>query len=147
MEKLPKMKLKSKKRVGRGYSSGKGGHTVGRGQKGQKSRSKIGILFEGVKVKKSYIKRLPLRRGKLKFKAKDKPLVVKLGYLNVMPVGTKVNIDSLVKHGVVDKDDAKKFGVKILGNGKLEKRLIIYVPISKSAAKQVEKKGGKIQKE
>ena len=147
MEKLPKTKLKSKKRIGRGYSSGKGGHTVGRGQKGQKSRSKIGILFEGVKVKKSYIKRLPLKRGKLKFKAKDKPLIVKLGYLNIMPVGTKVNIDSLVKHGIVDKNDAKKFGVKILGNGKLEKRLIIHIPISKSAAKQVEKKGGKIQKE
>jgi large subunit ribosomal protein L15 len=147
MEKLPKMKLKSKKRVGRGYSSGKGGHTVGRGQKGQKSRSKIGILFEGVKVKKSYIKRLPLRRGKLKFKAKDKPLIVKLGYLNVLPAGTKVNVDSLIKHGIVDKDDAKKFGVKILGNGKLEKRLIIHIPISKSAAKQVEEKGGKIQKE
>lgn len=64
---LPKVITKSRKRVGRGIGSGKGGHTVGRGQKGQKSRGKIGILFEGVKMKKSFLKRLPLSRGKGKF--------------------------------------------------------------------------------
>ena len=55
---LPKNTKKRKKRVGRGYGSGKGGHTTGRGQKGQKSRKKLNILFEGVKVKKSLINRL-----------------------------------------------------------------------------------------
>lgn len=60
------------KRLGRGYGSGKGGHTCGRGQKGQKSRTKIHILFEGVKVKKSTLKKLPLLRGKGKFLAKKK---------------------------------------------------------------------------
>jgi len=51
--------------------SGKGSHTSGRGQKGQKSRgNKIGVLFEGMKMKKSYLKRLPLMRGKGKFHAK-----------------------------------------------------------------------------
>ncbi|MBU1070791.1 uL15 family ribosomal protein, partial [Patescibacteria group bacterium] len=44
---LPKITQRPKKRVGRGYGSGKGGHTSGRGQKGQKSRSKIPIWFEG----------------------------------------------------------------------------------------------------
>ena len=53
--KLEKTVTKRKKRVGRGYGSGKGGHTSGRGQKGQKSRSHIGILFEGMKVKKSLV--------------------------------------------------------------------------------------------
>jgi large subunit ribosomal protein L15 len=72
MLKLPKIKTKSKKRVGRGYGSGKGGHTVGRGQKGQKARGSMGILFEGFKVKKSLIKRLPLKRGKGKFKRRKK---------------------------------------------------------------------------
>lgn len=67
---LPKVIAKGKKRVGRGRGTGKGGHTVGRGQKGQKSRGKIGILFEGVKMKKSFLKRLPLARGKGKFHAK-----------------------------------------------------------------------------
>lgn len=39
LDKLVKIKSKSTRRVGRGYGSGRGGHTVGRGQKGQKSRS------------------------------------------------------------------------------------------------------------
>lgn len=69
---LPAIKRKSKKRVGRGYGSGKGGHTSGRGQKGQKARGKISPLFEGTKVKKSLIQRLPLQRGKGKFKPKRK---------------------------------------------------------------------------
>jgi len=137
-------KKKKGKRIGRGYGSGKGGHTVGRGVKGQKSRSKVGILFEGVKVKKSFVKRLPLRRGKGKFKAKNKKLIVKLGYLNLLPNGTKVDLDRLVKAGIVDKKDGSAYGVKILGNGKLEKKLTVQVSISKSAAKQVEKAGGKV---
>jgi len=146
-DELIKATTKKKKRVGRGYGSGKGGHTAGRGQKGQKTRSKMGILFEGIKVKKSLIKRIPLQRGKGKFKARNKPLVVKLGYLNLLPNGTKVDINNLVKHGIVRKDDAEKYGVKILGDGKLEKKLTIALPISKSAAKMVEKAGGKITKE
>ncbi len=145
--KIQKTVAKGKKRVGRGYGSGKGGHTVGRGQKGQKSRSHIGVLFEGIKVKKSLIKRIPLRRGKGKFKSRGKPLVIKLSYLNILPAGTKVSIESLVKHGIVRQDDALKFGVKILGGGKLEKKLAVALPISKSAAKNVEKAGGKIIKE
>ena len=68
MEKrLPKVTIRPKKRVGRGMGSGKGSHTSGRGQKGQKSRSHISVLFEGMKMKKSYLKRLPLMRGKGKF--------------------------------------------------------------------------------
>jgi large subunit ribosomal protein L15 len=70
MTKLPKAVAKSKKRVGRGMGSGKGSHTSGRGQKGQKTRGTIGVLFEGMKMRKSYLKRLPLMRGKGKFHAK-----------------------------------------------------------------------------
>lgn len=145
-DRLPKTVTKKKKRRGRGYGSGKGGHTTGRGQKGQKSRSKIGVLFEGVKMKKSLIKRLPLRRGKGKFKAKDKPLIVKLSLLNLLPSGAKVNIDSLIAAGIVDRRQAKAFGVKILGNGEVNKKLTIELPISKSAAKKIEKAGGKVIK-
>src|SRR4030043_135382 len=101
LESLPKTKARSKKRVGRGYSSGKGGHTSGRGQKGQKTRGKINLLFEGVKVKKSFIKRLPLRRGRGKFKAGKKPIIVKLVYLNLLPDKSKVSVDTLVKQGIV----------------------------------------------
>jgi len=139
-----KTTVKSKKRVGRGYGSGKGGHTSGRGQKGQKSRGKIGVIFEGTKVKKSLIKRLPLKRGKGKFKSGKKPIIVKLSLLNLLTTGSTVNIESLVKNKIVDKKDAVKFGVKILGDGELTKKLTIQLPISKSAAKVVEKVGGKV---
>lgn|SRR3989338_9905090 len=61
---LPKIKERGRKRLGRGYGSGKGGHTSSRGQKGQKTRGKIHPLFEGQKTKKSLIQRLPLLRGK-----------------------------------------------------------------------------------
>ena len=146
MEDLPKVVKKRSKRLGRGYGSGKGGHTSSRGQKGQKSRSKVHILFEGVKMKKSYIKRLPLRRGKGKFKSKSKPIVVKIDYLNTLRTGSVVDIEALVTSGIVKKSDAEAFGVKILGGGKLAKKLTIKVPISRSAAKQVESAGGKIAK-
>ncbi|OGY08339.1 MAG: hypothetical protein A2782_00750 [Candidatus Blackburnbacteria bacterium RIFCSPHIGHO2_01_FULL_43_15b] len=65
---LPKIKSETKKRLGRGYGSGKGGHTSSRGQKGQKARGKIHPLFEGQKNKKSLIQRLPLLRGRGKLK-------------------------------------------------------------------------------
>ena len=81
-----------KKRVGRGYGSGRGVHTAGRGQKGQKSRRNMGVIFEGFKMKKSFIKRLPLRKGKGKFKAHDKPIIVKLAFLNLLPSQNVVDL-------------------------------------------------------
>ncbi len=141
---LPKIVAKRSKRLGRGIGSGRGGHTVGRGQKGQKSRGKINILFEGVKVKKSLIKKLPLARGKNKNKPRPKPIIIKLAYLNLLPTGSRVNLELLIKEGIVKAEDAKKFGIKILGDGEVGKKLIIEVPISKSAARKIEKAGGKI---
>jgi len=135
--KLPKIVDRRKKRVGRGIGSGKGGHTTGRGQKGQKARGKVGILFEGFKVKKSLLKRLPLSRGKGKFHAKSKPVIVNIGVLNLLPAGSSVNIESLAKAGIVKLDEAKEFGVKILGKGKLNKKLKIELPMSKSVAKKI----------
>lgn len=143
---LPKVIEKRKKRVGRGYGSGKGGHTTGRGQKGQRSRGKIGILFEGMKVKKSLMKRLPFRRGRDKFKAGKKPVVVKLAALNLLSAGATVDTELLIKEGIVVSDEARAFGVKILGDGELTKKMNIKVAISKSAAREVERLGGKIIK-
>lgn len=145
MENLPKVKKRSAKRLGRGYGSGKGGHTSSRGQKGQKSRGKLNVLFEGVKVKKSFIKRLPLKRGRSKFTAKPKPIIIKLSYLDLLPASSKVNIDTLVEHGIVKKEDAQNFGVKILGNGGVNKKFTIEVPISKSAAKKIEEAKGEVK--
>ncbi len=143
--KLPKTVTNKTKRLGRGYGSGKGGHTVGRGQKGQRARGKIGILFEGIKVKKSLLKKLPLQRGKGRFNSGEKPIIIKISLLNLLPQGSEVDLALLVKHGIVDAEGAKSLGVKILGDGDLSKKLIIAVPISHSAAKKVEKAGGKIK--
>lgn len=144
MNSLPKVVTRRLKRVGRGYGSGKGGHTSGRGQKGQKSRAKINILFEGLKVKKSLIKKLPLVRGKAKMHSPIGPVTVKLGLLNSLPASSVVDIDTLIKNGLVDASRAKKQGVKILGGGVITKKLTIKLPISASAIKKVEKAGGKV---
>lgn len=139
-----KIIIRRSKRVGRGYGSGKGGHTTGRGQKGQKARRKIGVIFEGYKVKKSIIKRLPLRRGRGKFSPHSKPIIIKTSLLNLLPQDSTVDIQFLVKMGIVNKRDADLFGVKILGDGSVEKKLKIAVPISHSAAKLIEKAGGEM---
>ena len=131
---LPKIVTRRKKRLGRGYGSGKGGHTVGRGQKGQKSRSKIGILFEGVKTRKSFIKRTPQLRGKGKLKSKPKPIILNLDQLNVFTSGAKVDLDAIIKKGLVVERHAKSLGVKILGTGKLTKKLTVNIQVSDSAA-------------
>lgn len=134
---LEKTVTRRKKRVGRGGGSGKGFHTVGRGQKGQKTRRKIHVLFEGYKVKKSLLHRLPMQRGKARFKRQsEKAVIINLEVLNLLPDGTEVTIETLVKNGIVNAKDAKMYGVKILGKGELTKKLTIKLPMSKSAAKK-----------
>lgn len=133
---LPKVVTSRKnKRVGRGVGSGKGSHTAGRGQKGQKSMGDIHILFEGMKTKKSFLKRLPLLRGKGKFLGKAKPVTLNLTDLDVLKDGSVVTLDLLIKEKLVDAKEAKTFGVKILGNGKTTKKFTFEVPTSKSVVK------------
>ena len=147
LNKLPKIKSTKKKRIGRGIGSGKGGHTSSRGQKGQKSRGSVGILFEGTKMRKSLIKKMPFLRGKGKFKAfKKKPIIINLKYLNLLPAEAQVDINILAKYNLVKEDEAKKYGVKILGDGEISKKLVIKLPISGQAAAKIEKAGGKIEK-
>lgn len=121
----------AKKRLGHGYGSGKGGHTSSRGQKGQKSRTDVHVLFEGLKVKKSTIKKFPLLRGKGKFLAKIKPISINVNKLSVFKKGETVSIESLIKNNVISKTDAYKYGVKILGQSELKKDLKFEVPVSK----------------
>ena len=133
---LPKVVTQRRnKRVGRGVGSGKGSHTAGRGQKGQKSMGDIHILFEGMKTKKSFFKRLPLLRGKGKFLAGSKPLTLNLTDLDVLKDGSVITLDLLIKEKLVDAKEAKTFGVKILGNGKSTKKFTFEVPTSKSVVK------------
>lgn len=141
---LSKVKTRSSKRVGRGYGSGKGGHTSSRGMKGQKSRSANHILFEGVKMRKSLLSRLPLLRGKDKFKAKSKPLNVSLSDLDTLKDGSKVTVDLLVKEGIVKESEVSNQGVKVLGNGDLGKKLTVHLLTTKSAREAIEKAGGSV---
>ncbi|HRS22880.1 MAG TPA: uL15 family ribosomal protein [Candidatus Woesebacteria bacterium] len=121
---LEKITNKPARRLGRGYGSKKGGHTSGRGQKGDKSRGKVPLIFDGTKVKKGYIKRLPFLRGKHRLGAKTKPQAVSLDYL-----------EAHFKEGETVKFD---FPVKILANGKIKKKLVLKdIPMSASARKKI----------
>jgi large subunit ribosomal protein L15 len=130
---LPKIVAKSKKRLGRGMGSGKGSHTSGHGQKGQKSRGKINVLFEGMKVKKSLLKRLPKMRGKGKFHVNSKPISINAERLGGIPVGSVITTELLVKHGIIKAAEAKRFGVKIIGIGDNKKKFTFKVSISKKS--------------
>lgn len=142
--KLPKTVVGRSKRLGRGYGSGKGGHTSSRGQKGQKSRGSLGILFEGLKVRKSLLHRLPFHRGKTKFAARPKPLVIPVDVLNLFNNGDKVNVDSLIAKGIVRASEARSYGVKILGGSALSKKVIVELELSSSARKAIESAGGTV---
>jgi len=141
---LPKLVNKGKKRLGRGYGSGKGGHTSSRGQKGQKARSKINILFEGVKMKKSLLRRLPQLKGKDKFKPKKETIGINLAAFGNFRAGSKINKETLVESGMLKASHAKKSKIKILGEGKINKKLTFEIPTTASAKKKIEKAGGSV---
>ncbi len=141
---LPKVTTKSKRRLGQGHGSGRV-KTAGRGTKGQNARSSRALSFEGGAL--PLIKRLPFRRGKGKNKVfKNKPIVINLKFLNILKSGAVVDLKTLISHHIVDEKEAAIYGVKILGDGEIKNSLTIKLPISKKAAKKVEKAGGKIEK-
>lgn len=144
LNQFPKTTKHPKKRLGRGMGSGRG-KTSGRGTKGQKSRKKISKKL-GI-AGTSFIRRLPLYRGKLRNKPiRQKPLAVNLKYLNVLPGNSTVDLDLLIKHHIIDKESAFKYGIKILGDGELSIPLVVKLPCSKNAANKIEKAGGKVEK-
>lgn len=144
LHKLTKIKAKSKKRVGRGHGSGRV-KTAGRGTKGQKSRRSITkrLGIAGV----SFVRRLPLYRGKYRNKPhKGKLLAVNLKHLSQLPKNTIVDMACLISHHIISQKGTKEYGIKILGGGSVDVPLVIKLPISKSAAKKIEKAGGKVEK-
>ena len=140
---LLKTTTKSKRIVGRGHGSGRA-KTAGRGTKGQKARRTIPLHFEGGAL--PLIKRLPFRRGKGRnFSPSIKPLIINLDVLELLPANSIVTLELLVKALLVDLEDAKVLGVKILGNGELTKNLTVKLPTSKNAQQKIEKAGGKVE--
>ncbi len=139
------IKLNPKKRLGRGIGSGKG-KTGGRGTKGQKARGKMPVGFTGAGLP-SY-KKLPLRRGLGSRAAATKMKVLDLDKLNIFKPSSVIDMEALLKNNLIDKKDMKR-GVKILAQdsteGKLAKNLIVKLPVSKTAKKEIEKSGGKVE--
>lgn len=135
----PEGAVKERTRVGRGTGSGLG-KTAGRGQKGQKARSKGNINklhFQGGQT--PIQRRLP-KRG---FRNPLAPIVanVNVGDLERFDAGAEVNADSLREHRLV----RGRFDVlKILGTGELTKAVTVTAHrFSKSASEKIEKAGGK----
>lgn len=139
---LKKITKTRQKRLGLGHGSGRG-KTAGRGTKGQNAKGSRPLSFEGGAL--TLIKRLPFMRGKGKNKSfKSQPVTVDIESLNLLKKGTIVDIKSLIENKIV-KPDARKYGVKILGNGKVNVSLVVKLSISKEAAKKIEQAGGKVE--
>lgn len=131
---------KARKRVGRGQGSGTG-KTSGKGEKGQNARSGGGVRpgFEGGQM--PLYRRLP-KRGFTNIFAK-KIVSINVDRLNVFENGTEVTPEVLLEARVISK---VMDGVKILGNGNIEKALTIKgCKLSKSAVEKIEAAGGKVE--
>ena len=131
----------AKKRVGRGSGSGLG-KTSGRGQKGQKARSggSINPVFEGGQL--PLYRRLP-KRGFSNARFKVEYAVINLSDLNKFDNGVEVTPELLKNMGILKN---QLDGVKILGNGTLDKKLTVKAhKFTASAKEKIEAKGGKVE--
>jgi large subunit ribosomal protein L15 len=131
----------SRKRVGRGDGSGHGTYS-GRGLKGQKSRAGGGtrLGFEGGQT--PIIKRLPRKRGFFNV-FKDEYTVVNVGRLSVFAADTEITPQSLLEAGLIK---SVKQPVKILGDGEIDRPLVVKANKFSSAAKaKIEAAGGRAE--
>ncbi len=137
--KRPKGAVKKRKRVGRGEGSGLG-KTAGRGQKGQRSRAgSMKTGFEGGQMPLQ--RRLPKVGFHNPFRKEY--ACVNVSELNRFEDDTEVTPALLIESGLVKK---LKDGVKILGKGELERKLIIVAhKVSKGAREKIEARGGEIK--
>lgn len=152
LDKLPSPKTTKKQpRVGRGYGR-RGGHTVGRGMKGQKSRSGYKAPrkgFEGGQMPLS--RRLPTLRGQSK-KSRGRGFatanldhyVLQLSEVADAVKDGKVNNQTLFEAGFIT-TKSQKISIKILFDQDIDKKLQVEgVPMSENAKKAVEKAGGSV---
>ena len=131
---------KNPKRKGRGTGTGNG-TTAGRGMNGQKSRSGGGVRlgFEGGQM--PLYRRLP-KRGFTNICGTEYT-VLNVDALNKFEAGTVVTPEMLKEAGLVKQ---VKDGIKILGDGKLEKNLTVQAhKFTKTAVEKIESAGGKVE--
>ncbi len=125
-------------RKGRGLSSGHG-FTSGRGTKGQKAHGKTRLGFEGGQM--PLYRQIP-KRGFTNINRKEYA-IVNLASLNKFDDGTEVTPQLLMESGLVKN---LKSGIKVLGSGKLEKKLTVKAnKFSASAVSAIEAAGGKTE--
>ena len=132
--------VKDVKRIGRGHGSGNG-KTAGKGHKGQKARAGRGIRagFEGGQM--PLHRRIPKRGFNNIFATPY--TAINVAVLNRFEDGAVVNTEALLNAGIINK---APYGVKILGNGKIEKSLTVQVAaFSESAKAKIEAAGGKAE--
>ncbi len=132
--------VKNRKRLGRGTATGQG-KTAGRGQDGQNSRSGGGVRpgFEGGQM--PLYRRIPKRGFTNPFRKEW--TIVNIEELNRFEDGTVVTPDMLKEAGMIKKIND---GLKILGDGQLEKKLTIKAhKFSQSAIEKIEAAGGKAE--
>lgn len=136
----PTHKNKGKKRVGRG---GKKGTYSGKGIKGQSSRAGRKM----VPIIRELIKRYPKLKGYRRFVLENFSTVVNLDILEkISKAGDLINPENLINKGIINKIKGKTPSVKILGNGKLTKKLFIEnCKVSKKAKEAIEKSGGSVK--
>ena len=130
-----------RRRVGRGPGSGLG-KTSGKGEKGQKARSGVSIpaTFEGGQL--PLYRRLP-KRGFSNAQFKIKYAVINVSDLNRFDDGAVVTPEILHDAGLLKN---QLDGVKVLGNGTLEKKLTIKAnKFSKEAVNKIEKSGSTLE--
>jgi len=140
---LKRIVIGTKKRVGRGAGSGKGMHTTGKGQKGQKTRGKIPAWFEGGQL--PLIRRTPFLKGKNRFKSfSEKPILVSLDQLNKFENKDVVDHATLAKVLKISPKRLEWEKAKVVGNGKLTKALTVKIPATASATKAITAAGGSI---
>ena len=137
----PEGAVRVAKRVGRGIGSGIG-QTSGKGQKGQKARKPGGIRklgFQGGQTR--LYRRLPKRGFNVPFPIND--VWINVSDLARFDAGTSIDEAKLREARLVQGKD--KVRIKILGGGKLDKRLYVTAHLfSKSAVEKIEKAGGKV---
>ncbi len=139
LDKTPE--FKSRKRVGRGPGSGMG-KTSTRGEKGQKSRSGVSIKpwFQG--GQSPLYRRVP-KRGFNNKQFETKYAVINLSDLNRFNDGDVVTPELLKEKGIIKK---QLNGVKVLGDGELEKKITVKAQrFSSKAVTKIESKGGKAE--
>jgi large subunit ribosomal protein L15 len=146
LNKLTKISNKSARRIGRGFGSGVGGHTVGRGSKGRKARGKIALTFAGTKIKKSWIKRLPFLRGKNRLQSQKNVISINLNQLEKwFKNNDVVDKNSIAKKAKISLKNLKA-DFKILSTGNITKVLKIKnISLSKVAQNKIIAAGGNIE--